>query len=126
MCLPALDRQPLDRRHRDRRHRRRSTPTTARWPSRAVKAIGLDVGGVDFLTPDITESYKEIGGGICEVNAAPGFRMHMAPSEGTPRDVAGPVIDMLFPPGTPSADPDRRHHRHQRQDDHRAHAGAHP
>ena len=72
---------------------------------RAVTAIGLDVGGVDFLSPDITESYKQIGGGICEVNAAPGFRMHVAPSEGTPRDVAGPVIDMLFPTGTPSRVP---------------------
>ena len=69
---------------------------------RAVKAIGLDVGGVDFLTSDVTESYKEVGGAICEVNAAPGFRMHMAPSEGRPRDVGGAVMDMLFPPGTPA------------------------
>ena len=66
---------------------------------RAIKAIGLDVGGVDFLSTNIADSYKAIGGGICEVNAAPGFRMHVAPSEGTPRDVAGPVIDMLFPHG---------------------------
>jgi cyanophycin synthetase len=72
---------------------------------RAVVAIGLDVGGVDFLIKDITQSYKSIGGGICEVNAAPGFRMHVAPSEGKPRDVAGPVIDMLFPPGAPSTVP---------------------
>lgn len=72
---------------------------------RAVRAIGLDVGGVDFLSTDITESYRTIGGGICEVNAAPGFRMHVAPSEGTPRDVAGPVIDMLFPAGSPSRVP---------------------
>jgi cyanophycin synthetase len=72
---------------------------------RAVTAIGLDVGGVDFLCPDISESYKTVGGGICEVNAAPGFRMHVAPSEGTPRDAAGPVIDMLFPPGAPSRVP---------------------
>jgi cyanophycin synthetase len=72
---------------------------------RAVKAIGLDVGGVDFLSTDITESYKEVGGAICEVNAAPGFRMHMAPSEGRARDVAGPVMDMLFPPGSPSRIP---------------------
>jgi cyanophycin synthetase len=72
---------------------------------RAVKAIGLDVGGVDFLSKDITLSYKEIGGGICELNAAPGFRMHVAPSEGTPRDAAGPVIDMLFPQGAPSRVP---------------------
>ena len=72
---------------------------------RAITAIGLDVGGVDFLSPDISESYKQVGGGICEVNAAPGFRMHVAPSEGTPRDVAGPVIDMLFPAGTPTRVP---------------------
>ena len=72
---------------------------------RAVRAIGLDVGGVDFITPNIAESYKAIGGAICEVNAAPGFRMHVAPSEGTPRDAAGPVIDMLFPAGAPSRVP---------------------
>jgi len=69
---------------------------------RAAQAIGLDVAGVDFLTTDISRSYKETGGAICEVNAAPGFRMHVAPSDGQSRDVAGPVIDMLFPPGSPS------------------------
>ncbi len=72
---------------------------------RAVRAIGLDVGGVDFLSTNIAESYRSIGGGICEVNAAPGFRMHVAPSEGTSRDAAGPVIDMLFPSGAPSRVP---------------------
>jgi cyanophycin synthetase len=66
---------------------------------RAVKAIGLDVGGVDYISPDITRSYREVGGAIVEINAAPGFRMHLAPTEGRPRDVAGPVIDMLFPKG---------------------------
>ncbi len=68
---------------------------------RAIQAVGLDVGGVDFLTDDISQSYKEIGGAIVEVNAAPGFRMHVAPSEGKPRDVAGAVMDMLFPSDTP-------------------------
>ncbi|MGI9042261.1 MAG: cyanophycin synthetase [Gemmatimonadales bacterium] len=80
-------------------------PDNAEMARRAVKAIGLDVGGVDFLSTDITESYKDVGGAICEVNAAPGFRMHMAPSDGRPRDVAGPVMDMLFPPGSPSRIP---------------------
>ncbi|MGC1386646.1 MAG: cyanophycin synthetase [Steroidobacteraceae bacterium] len=80
-------------------------PDNREMAVRAVTAIGLDVGGVDFLCPDITESYKNVGGGICEVNAAPGFRMHVAPSEGTARDAAGPVIDMLFPSGAVSRVP---------------------
>ncbi|MDQ3207048.1 MAG: cyanophycin synthetase, partial [Gemmatimonadota bacterium] len=80
-------------------------PDNIEMAVRAVKAIGLDVGGVDFLSTDVTESYKDVGGAICEVNAAPGFRMHMAPSEGRPRDVGGPVMDMLFPPGTPTRIP---------------------
>ncbi|MDH4055930.1 MAG: cyanophycin synthetase [Gammaproteobacteria bacterium] len=80
-------------------------PDNREMAIRAIKAIGLDIGGVDFLTHDITESYRKAGGGICEVNAGPGFRMHVAPSEGTPRDVAGPVLDMLFPPDSPSRIP---------------------
>jgi cyanophycin synthetase len=80
-------------------------PDNREMAERAVRAIGLDVGGVDFLSKNITESYRKIGGGICEVNAAPGFRMHVAPSEGTARNVAAPVIDMLFPPGAASRVP---------------------
>lgn len=80
-------------------------PDNREMAIRAAKAIGLDVAGVDFLTTDISLSYKITGGAICEVNAAPGFRMHVAPSEGQPRDVAGPVMDMLFPPGTPARIP---------------------
>ncbi len=72
---------------------------------RAIQAIDLDIGGVDFLTADITRSFREVGGGICELNAGPGFRMHVAPSEGQPRDVAGPVLDMLFPKDEPSTIP---------------------
>ena len=80
-------------------------PDNKAMAERAVKAIGLDIGGVDFLTADIKKSYKDIGGGIVEVNAAPGFRMHVAPSEGKPRDVAGKVMDMLFPPASPNRIP---------------------
>jgi cyanophycin synthetase len=80
-------------------------PDNREMAERAVRAIGLDVGGVDFLSKNITESYRKIGGGICEVNAAPGFRMHVAPSEGTARDVAAPVLDMLFPAGSASRVP---------------------
>jgi cyanophycin synthetase len=80
-------------------------PDNREMAERAIRAVGLDVGGVDFLTQDISESYKEVGGAIVEVNAAPGFRMHVAPSEGEPRDVSGKVMDMLFPPGTPTRIP---------------------
>lgn len=80
-------------------------PDNRTMAERAVKAIGLDIGGVDFLSADISQSYKDNRAGICEVNAAPGFRMHVAPSEGKPRDVAGAVMEMLFPAGTPSRVP---------------------
>jgi cyanophycin synthetase len=71
----------------------------------AARVVGLDVAGIDFLAPDITLPVRETGGAIVEVNAAPGFRMHTHPTEGEPQYVAKPVIDSLFPQGTPSRIP---------------------
>jgi len=68
---------------------------------RISKIIGLDVCGIDIMAENLTQPLKESGGVILEVNAAPGFRMHLAPSEGLPRNVAAPVVDMLYPPGKP-------------------------
>jgi cyanophycin synthetase len=72
---------------------------------RISKIIGLDIAGIDVVTPDITKPLREVGGVIVEVNAAPGFRMHAAPSRGLPRNIAAPVLDMLFPEGKPSRIP---------------------
>ncbi|HAC63552.1 MAG TPA: cyanophycin synthetase [Cyanothece sp. UBA12306] len=67
---------------------------------RVAKVIGLDIAGIDVVTPDITKPLREVDGVIVEVNAAPGFRMHVAPSQGLSRNVAAPVFDMLFPEGS--------------------------
>ncbi len=72
---------------------------------RAVKAIGLDVAGVDFIAPDICQSYRENGGKIVDIAPSPDLRAHLRPTEGKPRDVAAPIIDMLFPPGAPARVP---------------------
>ncbi|MEA2652430.1 MAG: cyanophycin synthetase [Chloroflexota bacterium] len=65
----------------------------------AAQVVGLDIAGIDLICPDIGVPVRETGGGIVEVNAAPGFRMHTHPTEGESQYVAKPVIDMLFPPG---------------------------
>ncbi|WP_343699153.1 cyanophycin synthetase [Caulobacter sp.] len=80
-------------------------PDNAAIACRAALTVGLDVAGIDFMAPDITQSVRETGGGIVEINAAPGFRMHLEPSEGQPRDVAKAVIANLFPPGVRSRIP---------------------
>jgi cyanophycin synthetase len=72
---------------------------------RIARVIGLDICGIDIMAPNLTDPLRENGGVILEVNAAPGFRMHLAPSQGLPRNVASPVIDMLYPPGKPSRIP---------------------
>jgi len=72
---------------------------------RISKIIGLDICGIDIMAENLSEPLTETGGVILEVNAAPGFRMHIAPSEGLPRNVAGHVIDMLYPYGKSSRIP---------------------
>ncbi|TAE95479.1 MAG: cyanophycin synthetase [Oscillatoriales cyanobacterium] len=73
--------------------------------SRVAKIIGLDIAGIDVVTDDISQPLRDTNGVIVEVNAAPGFRMHVAPSQGLPRNVAGAVFDMLFPSPQPSRVP---------------------
>ncbi len=66
---------------------------------RISRVIGLDICGIDIMASNLSEPLEETGGVILEVNAAPGFRMHLAPANGLPRNVAAPVLDMLYPPG---------------------------
>ncbi len=67
---------------------------------RIAKIVGLDICGIDIMAPDLRAPITENGGAVLEVNAAPGFRMHIEPAEGLPRNVAEPVINMLFPKGS--------------------------
>ncbi|MFP5336052.1 MAG: cyanophycin synthetase, partial [Actinomycetes bacterium] len=80
-------------------------PDNVEIAEEAARVIGLDVAGIDFICPDIAEPVRETGGAICEVNAAPGFRMHTHPTVGDPQFIAKPVVDSLFPPGSPSRVP---------------------
>lgn len=74
-------------------------PRNARLALRAAETVGLDVAGVDLVLPHIAEPGDETGGAIIEVNAAPGLRMHLYPTQGQPRPVARAIVDHLFPPG---------------------------
>jgi cyanophycin synthetase len=72
-------------------------PSNIFMAERIAKIIGLDICGIDIMAPNLKVPITENGGAVLEVNAAPGFRMHIEPSEGIARNVAEPVIDMLFP-----------------------------
>ena len=67
---------------------------------RISKIIGLDICGIDIMAHDLTKPLNESGGAVLEVNAGPGFRMHIQPTDGLPRNVGGHVVDMLFPYGS--------------------------
>jgi cyanophycin synthetase len=66
---------------------------------RISRVIGLDICGIDIMATNLSEPMETTGGVVLEVNAAPGFRMHLAPAKGLPRNVAAPVLDMLYPTG---------------------------
>jgi len=76
-----------------------------RMLAQAAQIIGLDVAGVDISTADISKPITETGGAIIEINAAPGIRMHHYPYQGTSRNVAKAIVEMLFPEGSPSRVP---------------------
>jgi cyanophycin synthetase len=80
-------------------------PETIWLAERVSRIIDLDVAGIDVVTTDIAKTLGEADGVIVEVNAAPGLRMHIAPSQGVGRNVATPILQMLFPPGTPTRIP---------------------
>ena len=113
----VLTRLELDAQAHKMLERAGLTPESVPERGRTVSlrsTANLSTGGTatdvtDVIHPDNREmaerAVRAIGGGICEVNAAPGFRMHVAPSEGMARAVAEPVIDMLFPAGTPARVP---------------------
>ena len=72
-------------------------PDNVLMAERIAHIVGLDICGMDIISPDICVPLGQNDGAVVEVNSAPGFRLHMEPTEGTPRNVAGAVIDMLFP-----------------------------
>ncbi len=74
-------------------------PEVAARAVEAARAVGLDIAGIDVVTPDISRPLEEVGGGIVEVNAGPGLRMHQEPSAGQPRPVGDAIVNMLFPEG---------------------------
>ena len=72
---------------------------------RISEIIGLDICGIDIMAEDLTKPLNKSGGAVLEVNAGPGFRMHLQPTSGLPRNVGGHVVNMLFPPGSNSRIP---------------------
>ncbi len=80
-------------------------PDNADLAVRAVAALGLEIGGVDLLMPDIGQTYKETGGAVCEVNARPGLRSHMNDDGAIPQHIVGSIMDLLYPPDVPARIP---------------------
>ena len=80
-------------------------PEVAMMAARIGRMVGLDICGIDVIASTLKRPLSETGGVVLEVNAAPGLRMHLSPSKGKSRNVAAPVLDMLFPTGQKSRIP---------------------
>jgi cyanophycin synthetase len=72
-------------------------PRVAAAAALAARVVGLDIAGIDLVTPDISHPLAEQGGAIIEVNAGPGLLMHLKPAEGQPRNVGQAIVEHLFP-----------------------------
>ncbi|MGE5613945.1 MAG: cyanophycin synthetase [Bacillota bacterium] len=80
-------------------------PHNARIAVKAAELLKLDIAGVDITCEDISKPLDSQNGAVIEVNSAPGLRMHIHPTEGKPVNVAGDILDFLFPPGKPTSIP---------------------
>ncbi len=80
-------------------------PQNSEIARHAAKVIGLDIAGIDFITLDIAQPARQTGGGVVEVNAGPGFRMHTHPTHGQPRPIGREVVQTLFSAGARSRIP---------------------
>ena len=80
-------------------------PNNVHLAELAAQILALDVAGIDIVCRDISRPLGEQAGGIVEVNAAPGLRMHLHPANGKPRDVGKPIVEMLYPGDSPSRIP---------------------
>lgn len=80
-------------------------PKNRELAEKAAKAIGLHIAGVDMVIPDISQPMDDEYGAVVEVNAAPGIRMHLYPSQGMPRNIASSILDMIYPPGSSAVIP---------------------
>ncbi len=74
-------------------------PDAAAMAVLAAQTVGLDIAGIDLITPDISRPLEEQGGMILEVNAGPGLHMHLHPQHGKPRPVGETIVECLFPAG---------------------------
>ena len=74
-------------------------PDNAKLAVKAAELLGLDIAGIDITCKNIAEPLTPDNGAIIEVNAAPGLRMHLYPTEGKARNVAGDIMDYLYPDG---------------------------